>query len=299
MNDIDKDLKSLVGDGNFKKNENLKNYLTFRVDTIAKTFLKVYNKKTLKKVLDYLTSNGKKYVCIGGGSNILFKNKIVKDVVIFLGQGYCKIYNYKGRSFLSAFSGCKVSKVIQKCKNNCFSCLEWAIGIPATLGGAIIMNMGVEDSQISDYIYSVTFYKDGKIKTIKGNKFFSYRNSWFKLQKCVIISCVLFLKKVDKNILQKNIKAQLDTKRLKQPLDKYTCGSTFKNGLTYKSAKLIDEVGLKGLQVGDAVISKKHSNFIVNNGNATGRDIIKLISIIKKVIYKKYKIILEEELVIY
>ena len=110
---------------------------------------------------------------------------------------------------------------------------------------------------------------------------------------------MLFLKKVDKNILQKNIKAQLDTKRLKQPLDKYTCGSTFKNGLTYKSAKLIDEVGLKGLQVGDAVVSKKHSNFIVNNGNATGRDIIKLISIIKKVIYKKYKIILEEELVIY
>lgn len=299
MRNLKNSLIKLVGKENVKTNINIKNFLTFHTDTIAKILIEIYNKSTLIKVLDFLRSENINFICLGGGSNILFKRKYVRTVILHFCSGYSKIFYKGGYHYLTAFAGCKVANIINKCKQNGYSCLEWAVGIPASIGGATYMNMGCMGEQYKDYVKSVTFYKDGTIKTSQGKDLFFYRNSWFKEQNCVIISVVLKLQKSSKDVLQKKLTKNITQKALSQPLDKYSCGSTFKNGKDFKVAKLIEDANLKDLNIGGAVVSHKHSNFIINESNATSKDIIKLINLVKKEIYKKYKIKIVEEIVIY
>ncbi|MBQ8749931.1 MAG: UDP-N-acetylmuramate dehydrogenase [Clostridia bacterium] len=293
-------LECLIGKENVKRKVNLKNYLTFKVDCIAKILIEIYSKKELVKVIDFLNGSGKKYYILGNGSNVLFKNKLVKDIVIHINSGYQKIYFKNGKYYLSAFAGCKVSSIIKKCKNRGFSCMEWAIGIPASIGGAVIMNMGSLDNVIGDKIYSVTYYENGTLKTVLNNKnLFSYRNSVFKNKNCVIINVVLILTRRKELEIQKDLTKYIKIKSSTQPLKYPSCGSIFKNGDSYKVAKLIQECNLKGCTIGGAQVSLKHSNFIINFNNATNRDIISLISYVKKEVYKKFRIDIEEEIVIF
>lgn len=292
-------LEGLVGKENVKCNANLKNYLTFKVDCVAKILIEVYNRNTLIKVLDFLTSINKKYFIIGGGSNVLFSKFYVKDIVIYIGKGYSKIYEKNGKYYLSTFSGNKVCDIIQKCKGLGLSCIEWAIGIPASIGGATIMNMGAFENCIADKIVSVTYYEKGKIKTIKNCKnLFTYRKSVFKDKKCVIISVVLSLTKKSYEEVQKDLIMYQKMKASAQPLNYPSCGCIFKNGENYKVAKLIQDCNLKGWTVGGAQVSIKHSNFIVNFNNATIYDILSLIKIIKQEVYKKFGIKINEELIV-
>ena len=298
MRKVVNDLKLLLGEENVREDFNIKNYLSFKIDCKAKLLVEIYNKSQLIKILDYLSLNKLKYVVIGGGSNIIFKKSALKGIVIHLNDGYSKIYFKNGHFFLSAFCGCKIGSIIKKCKENGFSCLEWAVGIPASIGGAVIMNMGAFENCVADKVESVTYYENGKVFKIKNNakNLFSYRNSVFKTKKCVIIGVTVKLARRAKDMLQADILQYLKKKSAMQPLNFASCGSVFKNGDNYFSAKLIQDCGLKGSTIGGAQVSIKHSNFIINyNGDATFSDVIKLIDYVKKQVYKKYKINLVEE----
>lgn len=298
MRKVVNDLKLLLGEENVRENFNIKNYLSFKINCMAKLVVEIYNKSQLIKVLDYVNINKLKFVIIGGGSNVIFKKVVIKDIIIHLNEGYSKIYFKNGRFLLYAFCGCKVGTIIKKCKENGFSCLEWAVGIPASIGGAIAMNMGAFDNCVAEVVESVTYYEKGKVFKVKNNKnLFSYRNSVFKAKKCVIIGVTVKLNRRLKDKLQANILQYLKKKSAMQPLNFASCGSVFKNGDNYFSAKLIQECGLKGSTIGGAQVSIKHSNFIINyNGEATFSDVVKLINYVKKQVYKKYKIILFEEI---
>lgn len=300
MQNLVRYLKEIAGEENVTTNQSLKNYTTFRQETIAKILIEVYNKRVLIEVLDFLTTNNIKYVVLGGGSNVIFSKNNINKVVIHLNNSTTKICKDKnGRYKLYAFSGCKVASIIAKCRKREFSCLEWAIGIPASVGGATVMNMGAFGFEFSNFVESVTYYQKGKVRTIRNkNTLFGYRKSMFLDSNCVVLSVVLCLTKKDSKTIERDLTRFSRQKRTMQPLGCASFGSVFKNGETYKVAKLIQDCNLKGCFFGGAMVSLKHSNFIINNGNAKADDVVHLIRHIKEVVYLKYKIKLDEEVVI-
>ena len=299
MKKIVKKIIEIAGKDNVKFNVDLKHYSTYKVSAIAHILIEVYDKDKFIKLLRFACFKRLKYIILGGGSNVLFKSKTLNSIVVHLNDGNLKFFAKNDKNYLYAFAGCKVASIINKCKSKGFSALEWAIGIPASIGGATIMNMGSFGHSMSDIVCSVTFFKDGKVQTLKNKNLFSYRTSLFKLQKCVIIGVVLNLKKCELIILQNQIVQFLNHKSKTQPLDLPSCGSVFKNGDTYRVAQLIQNANLKGYVIGGAMVSDKHSNFIVNYNNATGKDVYNLIKHIKHTIWQKYKVKIVEEVVIY
>ena len=178
---------------------------------------------------------------------------------------------------------------------------EWASGIPGTIGGCIYNNAGCYGSEISDNLIDVTVFCDNKIYCLRKDELsFSYRNSTFKMNnKFVILKAKFKFEKGDPEELLDLIKVRTNKRIESQPLEYPSCGSVFRNPDGFIAGKLIDEANLKGKCVGGAMVSNKHANFIINNGNATPEDIIKLINEIKNTIKKNYNIdlVLEQEII--
>ena len=180
--------------------------------------------------------------------------------------------------------------------------LEFAAGIPGTVGGAVRMNAGAYGKEFKSIIYSTTYLnKDGKIAT--ANKIehdFEYRTSRFAKNKDeIIIESIIELKKGDKSEIKQKMEDDKKLRKLKQPLNYPNAGSIFKRGSDYIKSMLIDKCRLKGYNVGDAYVSELHAGFIVNKGNATAKDVLKLIEHIKKKVYDEFnkKIELEIEVI--
>ena len=179
--------------------------------------------------------------------------------------------------------------------------LEWASGIPGTIGGCIYNNAGCYGSEISDNLISVTILNDNRVYDLtKDELHFSYRNSLLKgSNKFIILKAKFQLEKGDSKELLELIKERTIKRKESQPLEYPSCGSVFRNPEGNIAGKLIDESNLKGKTVGGATISEKHANFIINKDNATPKDIISLIDIVKKTIKKNYNIdlVLEQEII--
>lgn len=177
---------------------------------------------------------------------------------------------------------------------------EFLSGIPGTVGGAVKMNAGAFGSEIKDVLIDVTFLDEKyNLKSLSNEELkFSYRNSIFFEKKWVIIGCTFKVQKGNISEIKEKRKEIIDSRREKQPIELPNAGSIFKRSDDCIPAKLIDEAGLKGFSIGGAQVSTKHAGFIVNKGNATASDIIKLIKHIKNVIKEKYDIELEQEVII-
>jgi UDP-N-acetylmuramate dehydrogenase len=193
--------------------------------------------------------------------------------------------------------------LVKKSLNLGLSGIEWAVGIPGSVGGAVYGNAGSFEKSMKDIVKEVRVYdiKENKIKNLN-NKLcnFSYRESVFKkTKKYIIISVVLKFKKNNKKEIKNNIKNYLIYKKRVQPLNYPSAGSVFKNPKGFSAAKLIEDCGLKGKIIGGAKISEKHANFIVNFDNAKAEDVKKLIFLAKKLVKNKFKINLKEEINIF
>ena len=195
-------------------------------------------------------------------------------------------------------AGEPLGKIAQILLKSSIEGFEFASGIPGTIGGAIRMNAGAYGGEFKDIVESVTYMEEtGEIKTIKNKECeFEYRHSLFSNKNYIIIQTTLRLKKGN----AKEIKAKMDeyakSRKAKQPITMPSAGSTFKRGEDFITAKLIDECGLKGYSIGDAEVSDLHAGFIVNKGNATASDILKLIEYIKNEVYKKFNKKIELEI---
>ena len=168
---------------------------------------------------------------------------------------------------------------------------EFASGIPGTIGGAVKMNAGAYGSQMSDVVVKTKYIdlKDMQIKEINNaEQKFEYRKSLFSTTPSIIIDTTLRLKKAEKEEIQEKISKNNESRKTKQPIEKPSAGSTFKRGKDFITAQLIDECGLKGYTVGGAQVSTKHAGFVVNTGNATASDVIKLVEIIKQKVQEKF-----------
>lgn len=277
------------------ENASLLNYNTYRLDTKCKLLVFPRDIFEFQEIMYIL--NGSKYFILGNGSNIILPD-YYDGVVIKL--KYFNNYNIFDE-YIEVDSGVMINKLSMELSKLGYKSFEWASGIPGTIGGCIYNNAGCYGSEISDNLIDVTVFCDNKIYCLRKDELsFSYRNSTFKMNnKFVILKAKFKFEKGDPEELLDLIKVRTNKRIESQPLEYPSCGSVFRNPEGLIAGKLIDEANLKGKCVGGAMVSNKHANFIINNGNATPEDIIKLINEIKNTIKKNYNIdlVLEQEII--
>ncbi len=277
-------------------NEPMSKHTTFKVGGPADIFIKIENLEELIYVIKKCKEKNININVVGNGSNILVKDKGIRGVVIKLEFNQVEFLNDKT---IRAGAGVLLSKLSRIACEHGLSGLEFACGIPGSVAGAIKMNAGAYGGEIKDIIVSTTYIDENlKLHTInnKENEF-DYRYSrFFYNKKDIIIYADLELVEGDKEEIKKVMDSNMKSRKDKQPLNYASAGSTFKREKDYITAKLIDQCGLKGYNIGDAYVSEKHAGFVVNKGNAKASDILELIEIIKRKVYEKFNIQIKLEI---
>ena len=283
---------------NISNNTKLSNYSWFNLGGPAEYFFKPKNKEQLIEFLEENRQNKLKLTILGAGSNLLIRDKGIRGVVIKLGLPFSEI-KLIDQDIIEAGAAALDRKVANFAKDNGIGNLEFLSCIPGSLGGAIIMNSGCYGNDISKVLVSIKVIdlKSCKEKVIKRDevKFF-YRGSNLP-NELIITSVRLKGKKQLTEIIEKKQNDLIQKKKLTQPSQVKTCGSTFKNfNNNQKAWQLIKQSGCDSFKEGDAEVSKKHCNFFVNNGNANAADIEKLINKVRETVSKKTGIDLELEI---
>ncbi len=279
-----------------EKNKNLKFLNTMRIEAIAEYYAKPKNIIELKEVVKFAEDNNLKIIVLGNGSNILFSKKRINNSIVIDMKKFNKIKLVED-NLIEIQSGVKVKDFLNFCLKNQLSGIEFLAGIPATIGGIVKMNAGAFGETVAEVIERI-FGLD-----IKNKNEISLRNVKFLYRKTIgledkIITKVIFkLKKDSRENIKFKIKKFVEKRKKSQPSG-YSLGSIFKNPKNNFAGKLIEDCGLKGVSVNDALVSNKHANFILNKNKATGEDVLKLITLIKNNVFQKKKIKLEEEIVI-
>lgn len=299
---------------NVKEKENLARHTTFRVGGDAEFFYEVSNPLDLLHAVRTASYIGMPYEILAGGSNVLVADNGFSGLIIKIRSGKFDIDG----SIVEAEAGAPLASVMTRTASEGLSGLEWAAGIPGTIGGAIFGNAGSFGSAISDAASSVDIYdpkKDEVITLSNRDCDFGYRNSAFKKDNLIILRCKLNLLKDNPSRIAKTINSNLQHKRENHPSGYLSAGCVFKN-IDKKSIKatddkflremarfekipvgfLIQEAGLKGHNVGDAIVSDRHANFIVNKGSACAEQIAYLIDMIKNRVEHQFGVVLEEEI---
>lgn len=313
--------------------EPMKNHTSFKVGGPAEVFVKVENEEELQEILSLARNEKIPLVLIGNGSNILVTDKGIRGIVVKIDIKKLEIQENEQENVqnkeskiqknntqdnvltitnnvlnneaketkkITVGAGNKLIELAYTLAKQDIAGLEELSGIPGTIGGAIRMNAGAHGKEMKDVIESVKVMDDkGNVKILHNSDLqFEYRNSIFSKIKDIILEATMILPTGKKEEIQQKIKEYADLRKAKQPLEYPSAGSTFKRGNNFITAKLIDEAGLKGYQIGGAAISEKHAGFVVNKGNATSKDIQDLIKYTQEKVYEKFgeKIELEVEI---
>ncbi len=276
-------------------NEPMSKHTTFKIGGPADIFIKVNSIDELKLLINIKNSYNIPLTVIGNGSNILVKDKGIRGITAKLNFQDININDDE----IEAGSGVLLSKLSRVACENELSGLEFACGIPGNIGGAIYMNAGAYGKEFKEIVVSVNYLdENGNIHIAKNEELeFGYRESIFNKNKdYIILSTVLKLKNANKEEILNKMNENTNNRKEKQPIELPSAGSVFKRNDDYIAAQLIDKCDLKGYNIGDAYVSEKHAGFIVNKGNASAEDVLKLIEHIKKVVNEKYSVDLELEL---
>ena len=285
-------IHKILPEDNISSDQELTNFNTMHLPCVAKHFFTVNNDKMLIKTVSLLDAVKENYIILGNGSNVIFKSKFIDKAIIHLSGKDIRFFPKTDGYLVSVFAGVSLSKVVHKCIKMGASGLEWAVGIPGTIGGAVLMNAGANGSSMSNVVHKVIYYKDLSVHTaLNKDCGFEYRKSNFG--DCVIIRVVLFLPYGNVSTIKQKTEEFLALRRSKSAKG-YSAGSVFKNQ-DKPAGYLIEQTGLKGFSFGDALVSNEHANVIVNNGQATGKEVCKLMKVIQKKVYKKFKVRLEPE----
>lgn len=277
-----------------KKNEAMKNHTSFKIGGNADFFSEPSSAEEISELIGYAENNNLPYTIIGNGSNLLVGDKGIRGLVIKIDKsfGNAEIKD----NIITAQSGILLSRLSAIALDAGLSGLEFASGIPGTLGGGVYMNAGAYGSEMKDVVKKVSYLEDGIIKTISAaNADFAYRHSFFTGKNAVILSAELELRHADRDEIRATTEDLRKKRTSKQPLSMPSAGSTFKRPEGYFAGKLIEDSGLKGFSIGGAQVSEKHSGFVVNTGNATAADVVCLIKHIQKTVHEKFGVILETE----
>jgi len=282
--------------GEVLENASLVNYNTYGIYTSCDYLIKPNSIDNLINLIEYLNSNNLKYYLLGGGSNVILPDSKFNGVIISLELLNKVEFN---ENEVVAECGISLAKLAIDTINKSLSGFEHLALIPGTLGGALYGNAGVKDHAVYDNLISVEVIRDNKLtKLQKEDVDISYRFTSFKNNNDILVRATFQLSDGNKEELKEIVKENRIKRQNTQPLEYKNAGSVFKNPEGDFAGRLIEAAGLKGYSVGDAEVSTKHANFIVNKGNATGRDIRTLIQEIKDRVYKEFDVELELEQII-
>lgn len=282
--------------GTFLENEPMSRHTSFRIGGPARAYAVPKDKNDLVEILRFTTQYQIPTYFVGSGTNLLVSDAGVDGLVITLGKSFNQL-EFDGNN-VSTDAGVMLGKLVKECIHRNLSGLESLIGVPGTLGGALVMNAGAYGSEISNMLKEVNVltltgeekkYRPGDIK-------FSYRHSTFPADEIIIKASFELVESDRETILNKKMQASSGRKS-SQPLKFRSGGSVFKNPPTESAAGyLIDQVGLKGAKSGDAEISPKHANFFVNHGRAKAEDVVQLIRLARKKVFDRFGILLDLEI---
>ena len=295
---ITEQLKNITDPANILVNEDMSAHTTFRIGGCADVFVTPQSMKEAADIVRLLLANDEPYTVIGNGSNILVSDKGYRGCIVCMGHGMEHIKT--DGTAITAGAGAILSNVAYAAYENGLGGLEFASGIPGSVGGAIVMNAGAYGGEMKDVTVSVTALdaKSGNIITIPGKDMrFGYRTSVIKEYPYIVLEASFELLQKDREQIKTVMDDLAAKRRSKQPLEYPSAGSTFKRPEGYFAGKLIEDAGLKGFTVGGAMVSEKHSGFVINSGGATAGDVMELIRTVRRTVYDKFEVMLEPEVV--
>ncbi|MCM8801218.1 MAG: UDP-N-acetylmuramate dehydrogenase [Candidatus Omnitrophica bacterium] len=285
--------------GKIKFFEPLAKHTTFKIGGKAEYFIEPKDTLDLKLILRYAKKYKKPIYLLGAGSNILVKDTDMKGIVVHLNSSFFKRVSFKD-NLLEAGCGVKLNRIINEAYKRGLSGLEFLAGVPGTLGGALMMNAGAFGKSIGELVEEVKvmdYNGNEKRLTLRDLKI-GYRR--LGLKDCVILTACLRLNKKNKIKIKQTLVRYLKKRIATQEMLLPSAGCVFKNPSGKRSAgELIDLCGLKGKRIGDAFVSLKHANFIVNLGRAKAKDVLGLMHLIRRKVKKRFKIDLEPEIKIW
>lgn len=285
--------------GKILTNQPMRERTSLRTGGLADVIVFPKDTEDIIRTIKYLNVERLPYLVLGNGTNLLVKDGGIGDVVISLSDGFKRIelLDEDQSDFLFAEASAPLAGLIRFSIDHSLSGLEFAAGIPGTVGGGLVMNAGGSFGELKDVTHSITILEFRGGITIKKRKDlrFSYRN--LELTKGSIVLNATFELKIDKRSrIEEKVRKTLIKRNETQPLDLPSAGSIFKNPRGIPAGKLIDQAGLKGRRIGGAVVSELHANFILNLGNATASDILSLMEDIQGKVHKETGLMLEPEI---
>ncbi|MEG1834849.1 MAG: UDP-N-acetylmuramate dehydrogenase [Oscillospiraceae bacterium] len=294
FNELDNIIKKYACE--FRLNASMSEFTSIKTGGIARYIVMPNCNDAIKDILNFCIGNKIKYYVIGNASNLLISDDGLDGVVIRITSALSKI-EYLGNGFVRCESGASLSKLCVFALKHNLSGLEFAYGIPGTAGGAAFMNAGAYGGEMKDVLFSCEHIdKNGNFGELSQSQLdLSYRHSAYSDNDFIITALTVKLNAGNYNEIKSLMDDKMSRRIEKQPLDFPSAGSIFKRPEGFFAGALIEECGLKGASVGGAMVSKKHAGFIINNGNATTTDVLKLIELIQNKIFSEKNIHLETE----
>lgn len=290
-------IKTIIPRERILFHEPMSKYTTFRVGGETECILVVQNEDELARLIPYLNRIEQEYFILGNGSNLLVGDKGYRGMVVKFGEEMEQIQVEGTRVTVKA--GAFLSKVAMTAKQHSLTGLEFAAGIPGSIGGGIVMNAGAYEGEMKQVVESVRVMdRDGQILTLDNDTMeFGYRTSIIKNRPFIVVEVVLQLAVGDQEKIAAKMEELAVLRRSKQPLEYASAGSTFKRPEGYYAGKLIMDAGMRGYRIGGAQVSDKHCGFIVNTGKATAADIKEVIEEVQERVKERFHVMLEPEIV--
>ncbi len=279
------------------KQADMSRYTSFRVGGPAELLVEPNSTEALSGLLKACKQEGVKPLVLGKGSNVLVPDSGLKNVVLLLGEAFSKV-EYCGNNMVRAQAGASLTKLCRFALDYSLTGLEFAYGIPGSVGGAIYMNAGAYGGEMKDVVMVVNHMNaDGEKGSWQGKAElgFDYRHSNYMGADLIITSVIFYLEKGNPDAIKMKMDQTMARRVAKQPLEYPSAGSTFKRPEGHFAGALIEQCNLKGYTIGGAQVSEKHAGFVINRGNATATDILQLISYIQETVRKETGVNLEPE----
>ena len=295
MERLKQELLACLGEEGLKLHEMMKEHTTFRVGGAADYFIQPKSAEELRAAFEILHRYEMPVLVIGNGSNLLVRDKGIRGAVIQIYNRMAEI-TIEGNT-IHTKGGALLSAVAARAADKGLTGLEFASGIPGSIGGAVVMNAGAYGGEMKDVVRLVqVMCEDGSFREYTGAEMeFGYRTSRVLHEKSVALEAVLELTPGDPTAIQNRMEELKEARITKQPLNYASAGSTFKRPEGYFAGKLIQDAGLSGFSVGDAQVSEKHCGFVINRGEATAADVADLIRKVQEQVYEKFQVKLEPE----
>ncbi len=290
-------LIQIIPEEAIKLEEPMKDHTTFQVGGPAEYYIEVELERSLIELLPLIQEYGMDYFILGNGSNLLVSDQGYRGVIICLKSSAVQMKVTE--TTITVWAGTLLSTVANEATRNQLTGMEFAAGIPGTIGGAVVMNAGAYDGEMKDIVSSVRILnKQGKIITLTvGELAFGYRTSILKLMPVVVLEVTLTLEAGNRDDIITKMKEFTEMRKAKQPLMLPNAGSTFKRPTGYYAGKLIMEAGLSGYRMGGACVSPIHCGFLVNDRQATASDLYGLMQHVIATVQECHAITLEPEVV--